>query len=191
MRRLRERLTYANVVSSLALFLVIAGGTAYAANTVLTEDIKDNEVFATDVRDDTLAFGGLLHQDLRPGSVRSSEVANNSLTGSDVAQDSLDGWDIHGLSFADLQANTLTGGQINEGTLVQAGTGRSDLDGCDPDSTTYLSCAQSVVTLEHPGRLLVIGSAYYTQEDSDDGAYRGVCRLRDSQGTTLYDPRPI
>ena len=31
---MRPRLTYANVVSSLALFLVLAGGAAYAANTV-------------------------------------------------------------------------------------------------------------------------------------------------------------
>ena len=31
MQRVRERLTYANVVSSLALFLVLTGATAFAA----------------------------------------------------------------------------------------------------------------------------------------------------------------
>jgi len=167
----------------LSLFLVLAGGTAYAANTVFSTDIVNNQVYGSDVRDDTLASGGLGHVDLKPGSVRSSEVANSSLNGGDVAQDSLDGWDIHLLSFADLQPNTLTGGQINEGTLAQAGSGRSDLDACNPQSTTFLSCAQAAVTLDHPGRILVIGSAYYTSDDSDDDSYGGVCRLVDSQGT--------
>ena len=88
MQRLRERLTYANVVSSLALFLVIAGGTAYAANTILTTDIVDNEVYSRDVRNDNLPGGGLTHPDLRPNSVRSSEVGAESLTGADVADQS-------------------------------------------------------------------------------------------------------
>ncbi len=89
MRRLRERLTYANVVSSLALFLVIAGGTAYAANTISSTDIVNNEVYGVDVRDDTLAGGGLGHVDLKAGAVRSSEVAADSLTGADINESSL------------------------------------------------------------------------------------------------------
>jgi hypothetical protein len=32
MKRLRAKLTYANVISTLALFLVLAGGTAFAAS---------------------------------------------------------------------------------------------------------------------------------------------------------------
>ncbi len=89
MRRLKERLTYANVVSSLALFLVIAGGTAYAANTVFSSDIVNNEVYGADVRDDSLAGGGLGNVDLKAGSVRSSEVANDSLAGADIDESSL------------------------------------------------------------------------------------------------------
>jgi hypothetical protein len=34
MRRIRRHLTYANVISTLALFLVVAGGTALAATMI-------------------------------------------------------------------------------------------------------------------------------------------------------------
>ncbi len=75
-------------MGALALFLVIAGGTAYAANTVGSSDIINNQVFSADVRDDTLAGGGLGHVDLKAGSVRSSEVGADSLTGADIANQS-------------------------------------------------------------------------------------------------------
>jgi hypothetical protein len=49
MKALRDRLSYANVISTLALFLVLAGGTAYAAahlprNSVGTQQIKKGAV---------------------------------------------------------------------------------------------------------------------------------------------------
>jgi hypothetical protein len=80
----------------LALFLVIAGGTAYAANTIgssdvvnnslLSEDLKNNAaVKSVDVVDDTLSGGGLAASDLRAGSVGSSEVADGSIQNGDLA----------------------------------------------------------------------------------------------------------
>jgi hypothetical protein len=58
----------------LALFLVIAGGTAYAVDTVGSSDIIDgqvksvdignNQVKSVDVRDDTLSNGGLTGADI-------------------------------------------------------------------------------------------------------------------------------
>ncbi len=61
-------------MGALALFLVIAGGTAYAANSigssdiidgqVKTADIGNNQVRSVDVRDDSLAGGGLTGADI-------------------------------------------------------------------------------------------------------------------------------
>jgi hypothetical protein len=90
--RIRSRLTYANVVASLALFLVLSGGTAVAlsgSNTVFSDDIVDNQVKAADVRNDTLAGGGLTAADLGPSSVAGSEVKDNSVTGADVKEATL------------------------------------------------------------------------------------------------------
>ena len=46
---LRAHLTYANVISTLSLVLVLGGGVAYAANTVFSEDIVDGEVKSVDI----------------------------------------------------------------------------------------------------------------------------------------------
>jgi hypothetical protein len=85
LHRLRPRSIY-DVMAAIACFGVLAGGTAYAANTIGTGDIIDNQVTSADVRDDNLGFGGLAAQDLGPGSVRSSEVANGTLNDEDISQ---------------------------------------------------------------------------------------------------------
>ncbi|HYH60852.1 MAG TPA: hypothetical protein VD766_03205 [Solirubrobacterales bacterium] len=77
-------------MGALALFIVLGGGTAYAANTVFSSDIVNNEVYGADVRDDSLSGGGLGHVDLKAGSVRSSEVGADSLKGGDIAEETLD-----------------------------------------------------------------------------------------------------
>ena len=85
MRRIRSHLTYANVIATLALFLVLSGGTAVAlsgSNTVFTDDIVNDTQPAAGGN----PAGGLQAADLRPGSVGSSEVANGSLNDEDVGQ---------------------------------------------------------------------------------------------------------
>ena len=49
MRGIRGRLTYANVMATLAFVIAVAGGTAYAANTVFSTDIVNGEVNAADI----------------------------------------------------------------------------------------------------------------------------------------------
>lgn len=90
--RIRTRLTYANVVATLSLFLVVSGGTAIAlksSNTVFSDDIARNQVKSVDVRNDALTGGGLRAADLRAGSVGGSEVKTDSLAGGDVNESSL------------------------------------------------------------------------------------------------------
>ena len=44
MQPIRKRMTYANVMSSIAVFLVLAGGSAYAANKIGSNEIKGNSI---------------------------------------------------------------------------------------------------------------------------------------------------
>ncbi len=92
-RGLRSHLTYANVMATVAVFLVLGGGSAVAlrgSNTVFTDDIVDsavktqdisdtNGVWSADVRNDSLENGGLQAADLRPDSVGTSEVAADAV----------------------------------------------------------------------------------------------------------------
>ncbi|MBX5441219.1 MAG: hypothetical protein IRZ32_06785 [Solirubrobacteraceae bacterium] len=74
MRKLRPRLTYANVASSLALFLAVSGGTAIAAATIGTKDIKNGAVTTSKIAN---------------GAVTGAKVKNGSLTAADFAPGSL------------------------------------------------------------------------------------------------------
>lgn len=65
LKRLQEKLTYANVVATLALFIAM-GGTAYA-----------------------LGVGAIGSREIRDNSVRSRDVRSNSLTGRDINERSL------------------------------------------------------------------------------------------------------
>jgi hypothetical protein len=77
LRRLRPKLTYANVISSICLFLLLAGGGAYAAaklkaNSVGTKQIKNNAVNGSKVAD-----GSLNASDIG-GAVNDAKHASNS-----------------------------------------------------------------------------------------------------------------
>src|SRR4051794_11631572 len=93
-----------NVVGYIALFLVLTGGTAYAANTVFSDDIVDGEVKSVDLQDlgvanadlagnsvgsNKISNGGVANADLGADSVSSAKVADGSLTGGDVADNTL------------------------------------------------------------------------------------------------------
>ncbi len=44
MKQIRKRITYANVMSSIAVFLVLGGATAYAAKKIGSNEIKGNSI---------------------------------------------------------------------------------------------------------------------------------------------------
>jgi hypothetical protein len=119
MRRVRQHLTYANVISTVCLFLLLGGGTAVALN-------GTNTVFTDDVADDTRQAsggnpaGGLVAADLRPNSVGSSEVTNDTLSGG-------------GLTAADLKFQSVGSSEVMDGDLKDVDIGDRTLRG---DSVT-------------------------------------------------------
>lgn len=84
MRTFRRRLSYANVASSLALFLAISGGTAFAAATIGTSDIKNRAVTAPKI-----ASNAVTKSKIRANSVGPSELRENSITSAQVKSGSL------------------------------------------------------------------------------------------------------
>src|SRR3954447_10737778 len=66
LKRLRDKLSYANVVSSLALFIAL-GGSAYAigAGTIGSREIRDNSIRSLDVRTNALTGRDIDERTLR------------------------------------------------------------------------------------------------------------------------------
>jgi hypothetical protein len=189
--KLRPRSAY-DVMAALALFLVVAGGSAYATHElILSSDIVDGEVKTPDI-----ANAAVVTDKLVQGAVTSGKVKNDNLVGGDVADGSLTGLDV-----AD---NTLKGADVDESTLDQVpsavlgGKGRSRRAGsCDPDASEgFRDCG--FVRLDIPAqnraagtRVLVIGWIEGFNENSVDDRGSGVCRLGwsppDAPGTSLVE----
>jgi hypothetical protein len=93
MQAIGRRLTYANVVSTLALFLVLAGGAAYAAkvskksvgpsqlkaNAVTTAKIKANAVTTRKIKKNAVA-----NAKIKNGAIESEKIADGSVTLNDL-----------------------------------------------------------------------------------------------------------
>lgn len=97
MKQIRKRLTYANVMSSIAVFLVIGGATAFAAlgkNTVGTKQLKKNAV--------TVAK-------LKANAVNSAKIKKNAVTSEKIRNDAITGEKV--------KAGSLTGAALNLSTL--------------------------------------------------------------------------
>src|SRR5262245_51483644 len=87
----RRRFDYANVMSTLSVFLVIAGGTAIAAsvpkNSVKSKSVKDSSLQGKDVKDDTLTGADVAESSLNipqqalPTTLPPSGPAGGVLTG--------------------------------------------------------------------------------------------------------------
>jgi hypothetical protein len=75
MAALRPRISYANVVATLALFLAL-GGTSYAALTITGKQVKNSSLTGKDVKNGSIAGG-----DVKKGSLLSSHFKAGQLTG--------------------------------------------------------------------------------------------------------------
>jgi hypothetical protein len=77
MRRIRDHLTYANVMATLAVFLVLGGGSAVAlsgSNTVQSDDLGPG--------------AQVKQEDIADNAVNSADVVNERLTGADIKNQS-------------------------------------------------------------------------------------------------------
>ncbi|MGH2976100.1 MAG: hypothetical protein ACRDLL_14720 [Solirubrobacterales bacterium] len=86
MKQIRKRLTYANVMSSVAVFLVLGGGAAYAAKKVGSNEIKGNSITTGKIKKEAVTKAKI-----KKASVDASKLANNAVTTSKIADDAVTG----------------------------------------------------------------------------------------------------
>ncbi len=89
MRGIRSRLTYANVVSTVAVFLVVTGGVAYAADTIFSADIVDGEVKAADIGTSQILSADLRNNQIKSTDVRDDSFGGGGLTGADIGDNAI------------------------------------------------------------------------------------------------------
>jgi hypothetical protein len=105
MKQIRKRLTYANVMSSIAVFLILGGATAFAAhqlgkNTVGSKQLKKNAVTTAKIKKEAvggakLKKGAVTGDKIAAGTVSGDKIAANAVTGDKIADGTVTGADIN------------------------------------------------------------------------------------------------
>lgn len=148
----RRHFSYANVMSTLAVFLVIAGGSALAAKVNSSKDIAKGSVKNSDVKKETLTSNRLKNGK----AVRGDDVVDDSLTGTDVDESTLTGVPLapDSVTATEIAADSVGSSEIASGIVgadeldtihehVSAVTNVTDAtahDGAYGFATTNVSC---------------------------------------------------
>lgn len=127
LQRARLRLSFANVMSVIALFIALGSG-AYAAlgkNSVGARQIKAAAVRGSEIKD---------------GAVRGTEIKDGSVVGADLA----DG----GVTGAKLTGGAVTAGKVEDGSLTGADVGEAAFFNfaANIGSVSAQVCAKTFVT---------------------------------------------
>jgi len=93
-KQIRQRLTYANVMSSIAVFFVLGGATAFAATKIGANELKANSVLTGKIVKEAITAGKI-----KNNAIISSKIADSAVTGAKVSDGSL--------TAADLKAGTI------------------------------------------------------------------------------------
>ena len=115
-RLLLRSFTFSNVCSFLALTIALGTGTAYAANTIGSDDIIDESIQSVD---------------LKSGQVRSTDIQNGGVGNVDLAADAVAGPKVLDgtIGSADLGSNAVTSAKVANNTLTTADIAGADVNG--------------------------------------------------------------
>ena len=104
MKQLSKRLTYANVMSSIAVFLVLGGATAFAAKKIGSNEIKGNSITTGKIKKEAVSKAKI-----KKAAIDSSKLADNAVTTSKLADNAV--------TTAKIANDAVTGDKVKESTL--------------------------------------------------------------------------
>ncbi len=102
---LGSRLSYANVVASLALVLAITGGTVYAASELGRNDVKSKNIAKGAVKTSDLAANAVIGAKVKDGTITADDIAAGAITADDIAAGTITADDIAAGVIPQIQAD--------------------------------------------------------------------------------------
>jgi hypothetical protein len=193
MKSVRKRLTYANVMSSIAVFLVVAGGSAFAANqlgknTVGSKQLKKNAVTAAKIKNGSvvaakLGAGAVSGAQLGTGAVTESKLAAGAVSGAKIADGAVGG--------SKLADGAVTGSKLAAGAVGTANIGPGAVTGAQINSAT-VPFSQVVARVRGAGAYNLQTAAMnpvggYTQAAGEDDVFIGAVEV--TFASTCTQPR--
>ena len=89
MKAIRKRLTYANVMSSIAVFLVLGSGAAIAAKQLGKKSVGSPQLKANAVTTAKIKKNAVTTKKIKKGAITGAKVKNDSLTGTQINEATL------------------------------------------------------------------------------------------------------
>ena len=83
-KQIRKRLTYANVMSSLAVFLILGGATAFAAKKIGSNQIRGNSISAAKIKKNAVTAAKIKKNAVTTGKIAPGAVANGKIAAGSV-----------------------------------------------------------------------------------------------------------
>jgi len=131
MKQIRKRLTYANAMSSIAVFLMLGGATAIAAKTVLPKNsVGPKQIKKNAVNGQKIADGSVTAAELADAAVTLAKLADNSVDGAKIADGSVGSADLADASvtLAKLAANSVDSSKVVDESLIAADLGPNSVN---------------------------------------------------------------
>jgi hypothetical protein len=117
----RPRFTYANVVSSLALFIAISGAGAYAAGQLAPKSVGEKQLRPGAVTAPKLRKNAVTAPKIAAGAVQKGKLANGSITAPKLTPGAIESGSLAAGSVSNekLASDSVTGEKVVESTLSQ------------------------------------------------------------------------
>ncbi len=112
MKQIRQRLTYANVMSSIAVFMVFGGATAFAATKIGANELKANAVITGKIKKEAVTAGKI-----KNGAIGTGKIGSGAVTSEQLADDAL--------TTAKLANEAVTGAKLANGAVTNGKLGSS------------------------------------------------------------------
>lgn len=121
MKRLRAHLTYANVVATLALFVAVGAGSAFAAGQLAPKSVGARQLRPGAVTADKLRKQAVTAPKLMAQAVKQGKIASAAVTASKIADGAVTGAKIvnGAITPEKIPDDSLGGDKIDEATLKQ------------------------------------------------------------------------
>jgi len=139
LKQIRKRLTYANVMSSIAVFLVLGGATAIAAQKIGKNDLKANSVTAGKIKKNAVTTAKI-----KNNAVTTNKLGDGAVTTNKIGNDAV------------------TGAKVNEATLGTVPNAQSSVQTDEVVSSKgTMSLGQSATIFEYAGVKLIVSCETY------------------------------
>jgi hypothetical protein len=132
LKKIRRHVTYANVMSSLAVFMILGGATAFAAvkkvgpNEIKANSIKTGKIVKEAVAAGKIKNGAVIESKIGDGAVTTNKLADNAVTTPKIANDAV------------------TGEKVNESTLGEVPTAGNALKLDGKTASSFASSAGGI-----------------------------------------------